>query len=240
MTSLRSIDGAFHPGSGMKLETHLLHGAPAEFAAFIQSKAFPCVGAKSALALGALNVIEAGSIKSAEDDASLHKALKAFAAKALLAEAEVSSLACLFQDDDAMTERAFETALWSRLQALHDIDATYGAPWADGVSQDTQSSNFSMSIGGSAYFVIGLHPGASRRARRFLRPALIFNLHEQFERLRADGRFYAMQKIIRDREVRQNGGVNPMLGDFGKRAEAAQYSGRLVDKAWRCPLRVKS
>ena len=34
---------------------------------------------------------------------------------------------------------------------------------------------------GEAFFVVGQHPGASRTARRYTRPTLIFNLHDQFE-----------------------------------------------------------
>ena len=84
-----------------------------------------------------------------------------------------------------------------------------------GVSREPESPDFSFSVGGIAYFVVGLHPGASRAARRFCRPALVFNPHEQFERLRSDGRYYAMQSIIREREIARHGSINPMLSDFG-------------------------
>jgi len=92
-------------------------------------------------------------------------------------------------------------AFWARAQGLHDIDAASGARWAEGVAREPNSPDFSFSVGGAAYFVVGLHPGASRAARRFCRPALIFNPHEQFERLRADGRYHTMQSIIREREI---------------------------------------
>ena len=52
---------------------------------------------------------------------------------------------------------------------------------ADGAVAD----DFSLS--GTAFFVVGLHPNASRPARQFSSPVLVFNLHAQFERLRADG-----------------------------------------------------
>ncbi len=39
-----------------------------------------------------------------------------------------------------------------------------------------------------AFFVVGLHPGASRLARRTPMPCLVFNLHEQFEQLKASGK----------------------------------------------------
>ncbi len=150
------------------------------------------------------------------------------------------SFACLFRPAPEIDDEGFERHLWARLQGLHDIDARAGAPWADHVSKDPGSPHFSMSVALVAYFVVGLHPGASRAARRFGRPALIFNPHIQFEQLRADGRYASMQTIIRSREVRAGHGVNPMLSEFGERGEAPQYSGRLVDADWVCPFKARS
>lgn len=215
-------------------------GLPADFAAFVQSEAFPCVGAKSAMALGGLGVFEAGNFSSASHDAEIHQAIAEFGAWALTEKTGLASFACLFRHGLKMSEAEFEAALWARAQGLHDIDAASGALWANGVSREPGSPDFSFSIGGTAYFVVGLHPGASRAARRFCRPALVFNPHEQFERLRQDGRYYALQSIIREREIMRHGSINPMLSDFGNGPEAAQYSGRHVDDGWVCPLKVKT
>jgi FPC/CPF motif-containing protein YcgG len=215
-------------------------GIPADFAAFVQSDLFPCVGAKSALVLGGLRVFEAGNFSSPDHDGAIHHAIAEFGAWALKEKTGLASFACLFRHGPKMTESEFEAALWARAQGLHDIDAASGAPWAEGVSREPESPDFSFSVGGVAYFVVGLHPGASRAARRFCRPALVFNPHEQFERLREDGRYYAMQSIIREREIVRHGSINPMLSDFGNGREAAQYSGRHVDDGWVCPLRVKT
>ena len=57
--------------------------------------------------------------------------------------------------------------------------------------------HFAFSAGGTAYFIVGLHPAASRDARRTPTPTLVFNLHEQFEELRASGRFPRMRDKIR-------------------------------------------
>jgi uncharacterized protein len=212
----------------------------ADFAAFITSDAFPCVGAKSALALGRVWTFEAGDIFCPAHDAALRDALMEFA-DATPPGAAISSFACLFTPTRApLSEMQFERALWTRLQALHDLDAADGVGWAEDASPDPTSNEFSMSVGGAAFFVIGLHPGASRAARRFSRPAMIFNSHAQFEALRADGRYGAMQTIIRQRELRRNRSINPMLSDFGRGREAAQYSGRAVEAAWRCPLNIKT
>lgn len=213
---------------------------PSDFLAFIRSEAFPCVGAKSAHALRGLGVFEAGDFTCGDHDTAIHRALTQFAADAREGRAGLVSFAVLFTPRPTMSEAAFEAALWARAQGLHDVDAQSGAPWAEGVSREPDAADFSFSLGGVAYFVVGLHPGASRAARRFRRPALVFNPHEQFERLRQDGRYAKMQSIIRERELARHGSINPMLSDFGSGREAAQYSGRRVGPGWTCPLRVRT
>lgn len=198
------------------------------------------MGAKSALSLGGLAIVEAGEFASAGHDSDIHRALTRFGGLVAEEKCRLRSFACLFRRGPKLTEDEFETALWARAQGLHDIDAASGARWADGVSREPDSPDFSFSVGGIAYFVVGLHPGASRAARRFCRPALIFNPHEQFGRLRADGRYYTMQSIVREREIARHGSINPMLSDFGSGREAAQYSGRHVGENWTCPLKVRT
>jgi FPC/CPF motif-containing protein YcgG len=107
------------------------------------------------------------------------------------------------------------------------------------VSADPADPNFSLSFGGEAFFVVGLHPGASRPARRFPKPTLVFNIHDQFERLRSEGRYETMRKRILERDKALAGDINPMLARHGEASEAAQYSGRLVGEEWACPFRDK-
>ena len=45
-----------------------------------------------------------------------------------------------------------------------------------------------------------------------------------------------MRDVIRARDERQTGSMNPMLADFGKRSEAIQYSGRAAGADWKCPF----
>jgi FPC/CPF motif-containing protein YcgG len=211
---------------------------PADLAAFIRSNEFPCVGAKSALARNRLYALEAGDIRCPESDVALRQALIRFADQPV--EEALTSFAWVFTRGAIMSEAQFESALWRRLQALHELDAKAGVAWDDDVSNDPASPQFSMSIGGTAYFVIGLHPGASRAARRFNRPALIFNLHDQFTRLKADGRYQQLQKVVRERDAEQNGDINPMVANFGDASEARQYSGRRVGDDWQCPFKAKT
>ncbi len=212
---------------------------PSDLVDFIRSESFPCVGAKSALALDQLVCFEAGDIACPAHDRQIHAAIADFGQGLNPDSPALTSLAVLFEPGAPLTEQAFEKALWRRLQALHDIDAKRGIPWAGNVSSDPHAREFGMSVAGVPYFIVGLHPGASRAARRFHRPALIFNSHDQFERMRSDGRYATMQSIIRKREVEQSGAINPMLAEFGEASEATQYAGRRVDPDWVCPFKVR-
>lgn len=207
--------------------------------AFIQAADFPCVGAKSALARGELTTGHYEDITSSANDLELRNDLQVFISRLDRTGPVVQSFTAIFRNPSDLSEEEFEKALWNRLQCLHNLDAVAGSSWADQTSSDPASPHFSVSLGGEAFFVIGLHPGASRPARRFGFPALVFNSHAQFERLREDGRFETMKQIIRQRECSATGSINPMLNDYGERSEARQYSGREVADDWLCPFRSK-
>ena len=212
------------------------------FLSFIDNPAFPCVGSKAALARNAIEPHEFARLGDRANDAPLLDALTAFAARIDAAPAEdstVHSFVALFDGPADTDERRFEAMLWSQLQRLHDLDARRGTPWAADVSRDPDDPRFSLSLGGHPFFVIGLHSGASRLARRFEVPALVFNSHRQFDRLRADGRYAKMQAATRQRDTALQGSINPNLADFGTAAETRQYSGRKVEAGWTCPFHVR-
>lgn len=207
------------------------------FREFIQDRNFPCVGAKSALAKGNLRVIVGRDLRSAWDDLRIHPALMGIAADYARDPAPFQSLAVVFEEDAGLDEAAFERHLWQRIQSLSDKDAWLGQPVDPRVSADPDDPHFSLSFGGEAFFVVGLHPGASRPARRFERPAIVFNLHDQFEQLRASGIYEKMRGTILDRDIALAGDINPMLAVHGTISEARQYSGRAVDEHWQCPFK---
>ncbi len=82
-----------------------------------------------------------------------------------------------------------------------------------------------------------MHPHASRRARRFAWPALVFNAHDQFEQLRKAGTLAGLQRQIRQREIALDGTLNANLSEYGEASEALQYSGRANAAGWTCPFR---
>jgi uncharacterized protein len=208
-----------------------------EFRSFIKASDFPCVGAKAALARGALKITIADDIRSAWNDLPIHEELLEWTREYRRAPTGLRSLAVVFKNPVDLSEAEFERFVWERLQSLADKDAWRGQPYDPVVSSDPTDPHFSLSFGGDAFFVVGLHPKASRPARRFAHPSVVFNLHEQFERLRAEGRYERFREQIIARDIALAGTPNPMLKRYGEASAAAQYSGRAVPDGWECPFR---
>jgi hypothetical protein len=205
----------------------------------VADRLFPCVGAKAALARGTLSVLACNRIDSGWDDLRIHDGLMRFAAAYREEPALFRSFAVVFNGPVDLDEATFERALWDRVQSLSDKDVWRGQPYDQRVSHDPDDPHFSLSFGGEAFFVVGIHPNASRPARRFAKPALVFNLHDQFERLRAEGRYEGMREKILVRDEALAGSRNPMLERHGAASEARQYSGRVVDEGWACPFHYR-
>ena len=179
-------------------------------------------------------------IRSAWDDLRIYDALLDFAAAYGQNPQIFQSLVVVFEASQRLSEGDFEKSLWARLQSLADKDAWHGQPYDERVSADPTDPLFSLSFGGEAFFVVGVHPGASRPARRFERAALVFNVHDQFERLRAENRYESLRDSILERDLAVAGVANPMLARHGEVSEARQYSGRAVPSDWRCPFAAKA
>lgn len=206
---------------------------------FIADKAFPCVGAKSALNKGRLQLEEFGALGDPSTTPALHAALQAYSAAYPDPGTVPATFIAVFAPE-LLDEHAFEQRLWQQLEALHAHDLAHGIGWAQDVADDPERNDFSFSVGGRAFFVVGMHPGASRLARRAPLPCLVFNFHEQFEQLKASGKYASMQDAIRTRDIALQGAINPVLARFGEASEARQYSGRAVEADWQCPFHSKA
>lgn len=205
------------------------------FRALVLNPKFSCVGAKSALRRGGYRFGLYDSLDSPGATAGLARDLFEFVEDQPSLEGEFTTFVASFGGPITADERQFEKLLWAQLQRLHEEDRPHHS-WAPAVSPDPEDSNFAFSFAGRAFFVVGLHPGASRFARRFAWPTLIFNAHEQFEKLREEGRFGRLRDVIRARDMNLQGDLNPNLSDFGEFPEARQYSGRPAEEDWRCPF----
>lgn len=196
---------------------------------------FPCLGARSVFRRDAATLVVLDDLADTSPGGSLDTLGGALAQYAQEVDVDgdlVSFVAC-FRGPLPDDEPTFEGLLWGALQHLHDND---DAPWADGVAADPDNPHFAFSVAGTAFFVVGLHPNASRVARRAPLPTLVFNLHEQFERMRGDGRYQRMRDTIRRRDTELQGSLNPMVSDHGDTSEARQYAGRVVPEDWSAPF----
>jgi hypothetical protein len=193
------------------------------------------VGAKAALGTGSYRVGLYERLGSAGAAAGLARDLFWFAGEQEDLGGAFSTFVASFIEPTAADEAAFERLLWQQLQRLHEEDRLHHG-WDPSVSADPDDPRFAFSFAGMAFFVVGLHPASSRFARRFAWPTLVFNAHQQFDRLRAEGGYERMQEVIRSRELGLQGNLNPNLGEFGVRSEARQYSGRPAEADWRCPF----
>lgn len=205
------------------------------FRDYIEDRGFPCVGAKSALGRNQMTAFVGRDLTSAWDDVALADALVQFAHDYNEEYPLFTTFAAFFPSSPAMNEEQFEASLWERIASLQAKDDWLGQKYDNAVSPDPESPNFSLSFGGRSFFVVGMHPAASRPARKFDVPVLVFNLHDQFERLREDGRYEKLRETILKRDEAISGSINPMLARHGEASEARQYSGRIVSEDWQCP-----
>ncbi len=208
------------------------------FRALVLNPRFACVVAKGAFHRGAYRMGFYGGMAAPDTTAGLARDLWTFAQDQDVMAARgdgFSTFVASFQGPCVFDEEIFERLLWTQLQGLHDADAPLH-PWDADVSADPEAREFSFSFAGRAFYLIGLHPAASRWSRRFAWPTLVFNAHAQFEQLKHDGRYGPIQRAIRSRDLILQGSANAMLSDFGDRSEARQYSGRAVGDDWRCPF----
>ena len=146
---------------------------------------------------------------------------------------QFQSLVAVFPDLKVANEEEFELLLWQQLASLEKMD---NKPWDPSVSRDPQDENFSFSLAGHAFYIVGMHPKSSRMARRSPYPSIAFNLHNQFEKLREMGAYEKVRDKIRERDIELQGSMNPMLEDFGQSSEAKQYSGKKSGEDWVCPF----
>ena len=211
-----------------------------KFENLVRSAEFPCVGAKSALNKSQMHFVVADDICSAWDDLRILPQITALARHYREQPDLFQTLVVIFRKPRALTERRFERAVWDRLQSLSDKDEWLGESVDSRISTDPDDPHFAVSFGGEAFFVVGLHPNASRPARRFDHPVMVFNLHDQFEVLRAEGRYEGLRNTILKRDEILAGSMNPMLAQHGEISAARQYSGRAVEDGWACPFSRKS
>ena len=208
-----------------------------EFEKFIVDADHPCLMAQNVFRQNQLRMHCYGKLNDPANTNRILVDIDHYLANYDFSDRKFYTFLAVFEKQEELSEVEFEHQIWQQLQRLHDAD---DQPWDPTVGNDPNQKDFSMSLRGKAFYVVGLHPGSGRAARRAPYAAIAFNLHWQFEQLRELGTYYILRDKIRQRDVERHGSYNPMMEDFGANSsEAKQYSGRTVDKSWRCPFSHK-
>jgi uncharacterized protein len=208
-----------------------------EYIALISNKEFPCVGARAALAGNHIKAMAADHMACPKDDRDILQFLYDFVDEYRRSKELFLSAVVIFKEPVGCSEEIFDQLMWQRLQALSDLD-TEKYNYDSRVDANPASPKFSFSLKEEAFFIVGLHSSSSRITRQFSYPCLVFNPHDQFERLREANQYERMKNVVRKRDIAYSGSINPMLNDFGEVSEVFQYSGRNYDETWQCPLKV--
>lgn len=209
-----------------------------EFEDFILKNDHPCVMAQTTFKQKSVNFeVFKECLNSASVTSRLLEAVKNYIQSYQFENNDFETLIAIFPNHPSEDERSFEKALWKQLQLLHDLDSE---DWDASVSSNPDDTEFSFSLNGVSFYIVGMHPNSSRNARKAPFTTLVFNLHWQFEKLRTMNVYDNVRDRIRQRDAEMNGSINPMLKDFGKQSEANQYSGRAVANSWKCPFLNKN
>lgn len=200
----------------------------------VLSKDFSCIGAKASITNQTYTFCLLGQMASEQSTHDLYENLKLFTKNRKSIDTRFASFIACFSNEDSMTPIQFEHLLWKQLHMLHQYDEF---AWDRHVSHDIANKAFSFSIAGEAYFVIGMCPNHPRKCREFLYPILVFNSHHQFQYLKEINLFEKIKKVVRMRELKYNGSINPNLVDFGEQSEALQYSGLNSSRLLQFPFR---
>ena len=203
---------------------------------FIQKRKHPCIMAQAVFSLELYHLKVYEDINQDEYLLQLISDLGDYLKQYDFNSNDFESFIAVFPNNNFKTELEFEQKLWQVLQRLHDLD---NSRWDASVSKNPTHPEFSFSLQGKAFYIMGMHPESSRLARKTPYTTIVFNLHWQFERLREMGTYQKVKKRIRQRDKNLQGSVNPVLKDFGTHSEAKQYSGRNVDANWKCPFHPK-
>jgi len=212
-----------------------------EFWGFIKGDGFSCVGGKATQNKGTYRSGFHGVQGTPEAAKSLAEHIYRFQAERKSDNPALPFLYCVyaafFEGPEISSEQNAHDLVWQQLQLLHEVDAEKHA-YADGVSTDVTSPDFSYAVGGERFMVPSLNPFASRLTRRYGRPVMVFIPREQFEHIYDNGIYQKMQKKIRARDIEMQGSYNPMLDLHDVSSDAVTFSGMAIQSPAECPFKV--
>lgn len=221
--------GLYYPLDPEKPVSSEFTTAHDNFKSFI--KRHPCVGAKTAFTRKTYRFCVYPELGSAKATQGLGRDLYSFLEERKTWKKPFTTFVATFDGPIPKDEKEFEQQLWKQLSIFTALDRKR-FPWSTAKLEKMQNGEFKFSFAGKEFFVVGLNPTAARNARNFEKPTLVFNLQEQFDQLRSEGKFDNLQQSIRKNEIKQNGSINPNLD----KPDAAQYAGREAEDNWTPPL----
>lgn len=192
---------------------------------FVLNRDFPCVMAKAVASIGHVKNVE---ITSFRDPRALEKVLSEvyqFVDDFRSSPNRLSSFVVSALPESHTIFVEFERDFWDFLKNLQLMDQKLH-PHDPRVGKDPRAQDFSYSLKSEAFFILALHPKSPRLARRFMKPSIVFNPHQQFEQMRIKGIFTKVRDVIRSRDKKLQGDINTMSTDFGERSEVFQYLGK--------------
>ncbi|RZA09588.1 MAG: hypothetical protein EOP11_01165 [Proteobacteria bacterium] len=231
---LPSATGIIPADPRSRIPSACAKGIEAELEKFVAQPQYPCVAAVAALKQKDYQIGLYSNFGAAGTSDELRRDLLFFLERQRTLKAPYLSFFAVFEPGN-FSEDDFERSLWNELSHLTS-EEDKATDWAPGTATDPADKSFCFSLGGAAFFVVGIHPNSSRKSRQFKYPALIFNVFSQFTDLQIAGKYDAMVKTNRSREVKFEGSVNPMALAHGETWETIQFSGKANDPNWKCPF----
>lgn len=205
----------------------------------IMNEYFPCLGARAAFSKGTYRLGFYKHLGHLSSVAAMGRDLRRFCSE-YEELGDFTTFIAVFNRPQISSEDDFEVVLWQHLQSLHDHDVD---DWDPHYSPDPADHNFGFSFHGKAFFVVGMHAGASRFARRFAFHTLVFNPESQIRRLKEAGVLEQFAAKVRQRDTLFQGSINPSLpkSTDSTGGEARVYSGKehRPGDGWVCPFRPR-
>lgn len=201
----------------------------------ITQKNYPCVAALSSFYKQDYEVNTYSKMGQLHQRPQLRNDLLSYLAQYLETKSTYFTFWAVFEDSFFNDEEHFEAGLWDELSALTS-EKTKAFDQDPRFSSDPTDKRFCFSLGGKAFFVVGLHPQSSRDSRKFPWPTLVFNVYEQFDQLMQKDLYQPMIQQNRKRDVQFQGNINPMVEQYGDDWESIQFSGKKNPGSWKCPF----
>lgn len=201
-----------------------------DFAKFIHSTQFPCIGARMVSGdKGTFALTEGtGPLTDPETARQLWQDLihlSSYTRPWEIPEADhlkYVATAAVFPRAQYDDEIALAKDVLTLLKNMHVYDSEC-YPTPIGFSREISSPDFTMCIGGHPYFAGVFHPVRERSARQYPHVVIAFNSHYTIDHLKKHGLNEKMQQIMRENMRSLFGFVHPDLIDHGAASEIFQY-----------------